>query len=156
SIAQATLPANAVSALGFRTWNDSNGNYVPDCDLRNNAANEECGALSNSTFGTRLITTQYTNDAKRGWGHRPSVWMVGASVEHELRPGVGVSAGYFSTRRENLVVTANTLTGPADYTSFCVTAPVDPRLPGGGGYPICDLYDVSSSLFGRVNNVLTR
>ncbi len=33
-------------------------------------------------------------------------------------------------------VTDNTLRGPEDYESFTITAPSDPRLPGGGGYPI--------------------
>ena len=35
------------------------------------------------------------------------------------------------------------------------TAPVDARLPGGGGNQICGLYDVTPTLFGQVNNVVT-
>ena len=33
-----------------RSWNDSNGNFVPDCDLRNFATNGECGPIANSLF----------------------------------------------------------------------------------------------------------
>jgi hypothetical protein len=33
-------------------------------------------------------------------------------------------------------VTDNRLRGPQDYDSFTILAPTDPRLPGGGGYPI--------------------
>ena len=33
-------------------------------------------------------------------------------------------------------VTDNTLRGPNDYEAFTITAPQDPRLPDGGGYPI--------------------
>src|SRR4029453_11296051 len=33
-------------------------------------------------------------------------------------------------------VTDNTLRGPNDYEPFTLTAPQDPRLPGGGGYPL--------------------
>ena len=33
-------------------------------------------------------------------------------------------------------MTDNTLRGPGDYEQFTITAPQDPRLPGGGGYPI--------------------
>ena len=36
-----------------------------------------------------------------------------------------------------------------DFSHYCVTAPVDSRLPGGGGEEICGLYDVSPALFGR-------
>ena len=28
-----------------RTWTDSNGNYVPDCNLRDFQANGECGRI---------------------------------------------------------------------------------------------------------------
>jgi hypothetical protein len=33
-------------------------------------------------------------------------------------------------------ITDNTLRGPEDYQPFTILAPADPRLPGGGGYPI--------------------
>jgi hypothetical protein len=33
-------------------------------------------------------------------------------------------------------VTDDTLRGPEDYQQFTIAAPQDPRLPGGGGYPI--------------------
>ncbi len=42
----------------------------------------------------------------------------------------------------------------ADYNSFCVTAPVDSRLPGGGGNQVCGLADVSLARFGQVNNLI--
>ncbi|PYR02789.1 MAG: hypothetical protein DMG00_28095, partial [Acidobacteria bacterium] len=34
-----------------RSWNDTNRNYYPDCDLGNFQANGECGALDNQNFG---------------------------------------------------------------------------------------------------------
>ena len=42
---------------------------------------------------------------------------------------------------------------PADYSPYCVTAPLDSRLPGGGGYPVSGLYDVNR-LVGQ-NNVIS-
>jgi hypothetical protein len=43
---------------------------------------------------------------------------------------------------------------PADYSPYCITAPVDSRLPGGGGNQICGLYDISQALFGRSENLI--
>jgi hypothetical protein len=45
---------------------------------------------------------------------------------------------------------------PADFDPFCITAPLDARLPGGGGYKVCGLYDVSPAKFGQVNSVITQ
>src|SRR5262249_47217707 len=44
-------PANAVVTNVTRTWNDVNGNYVPDCVLTNLLANGECGQVNNLNFG---------------------------------------------------------------------------------------------------------
>jgi hypothetical protein len=45
---------------------------------------------------------------------------------------------------------------PADFSQYCVTAPRDARLPGGGGYQVCGLYDVSSAKFGQGVEVVRR
>ncbi len=46
--------------------------------------------------------------------------------------------------------------GPSDFTKFSITAPQDPRLPGGGGYQVNDLYDLNNpALFGVTNNYIT-
>ena len=39
----------------------------------------------------------------------------------------------------------------ADYDQFCVTAPSDARLPGGGGYPICGLSNIKADKFLDIN-----
>jgi hypothetical protein len=149
-------PANAISTSTTRTWNDANGNYIPDCDLHNFAANGECGASSNGRFGTVVIQNNYANDVLTGFGNRQSNWQTGASVQQELWPGTSVNVAYFRGSYAHFIVTDNTLVGPSDYSSYCITAPTDPRLPGGGGYKLCDLFDINPGKFGQVNNVVTQ
>jgi hypothetical protein len=91
-----------------------------------------------------------------GWGNRGYNWQTSASVQHELRPGLGVIVGYYRTWYGNFVATDNLLVTPADFDPFCITAPVDARLPNGGGYPVCGLYDVNPSKFGQVQNLVTQ
>ena len=47
-------------------------------------------------------------------------------------------------------MTDNLSVAPGDFDPFCVTAPVDSRLPSGGGYQICGLYDVVQTKAGQV------
>src|SRR5262249_19433222 len=56
----------------------------------------------------------------------------------------------------NFRVTDNLAVTPADYSPYCITAPVNPGLPGGGGFQTCGLYDVVPSKFGQVNNLVTK
>jgi hypothetical protein len=150
-----------------RTWTDANANYVPDCDLLNPAqqdlrarGGDFCGPFSNSNFGKPLFTNSYDPSILEGWGTRPSDWQIGVSVQQELAPRVSIEVGY--SRRwlthfsgQNDTVNDNLLTTAANYDKWSVTAPSDSRLPGGGGYTINGLYDITPTLFGQVNNLTT-
>jgi hypothetical protein len=138
-----------------RTWNDANGNYLPDCDLNNPAANGECGPVSDLNFGKVKITTRYDDDVLLGFGARESNWDVTTEFQHQLTSGISVNGGYYRNWSGHFQVTNNLATAPTDFSPFCITAPTDPRLPGGGGYPVCGLYDVSVAKFGAVNNLVT-
>src|SRR5262249_58598996 len=50
---------------------------------------------------------------------------------------------------QNLAVNAGA------FDQFSITAPIDSRLPGGGGYTIGRLYDIKSTFFGQTNNYIT-
>ena len=147
-----------------RPWNDSfypvgdprRGNYIPDCDLANRALNGECGPMNNQNFGGLNVTTRYAEDALSGFDARGYNWDFSTEVQHQLRPGVSLNAGYFRNWFGNFLVTDNTLVSPGDFSPFCVTAPSDARLPGGGGYQVCNLYDINPGKFGQVNNVVTQ
>ena len=56
----------------------------------------------------------------------------------------------------NLFATQYLATPASAYDSYCVTAPVDPRLPGGGGNQICGFTDLKPAYFGITpNNLVT-
>ena len=50
-LVEAYRPAVAAVNSTTRAWTDSNGNFFPDCDLRNPALNSECGPMANQAFG---------------------------------------------------------------------------------------------------------
>src|ERR1700730_6258155 len=148
-------PTQSIVQSTTRTWNDANGNYIPDCNLNNFSANGECGPIDNSRFGTVVPNTQYAPDVLAVLATRQYNWQTSASVQQELRPGTALNAGFFRTSWHNFTQVDNLLVTPANYDQFCVTAPVDPRLPNGGGGPVCGLYDIKPSNFGQVQNVVT-
>ena len=149
-------PQTAVVANTSRSWKDVNGNFFPDCDLRNPELNGECGPMANKGFGQVRIANRPDPDWITGWGKRGFSWSGSVSIDHQLMSGVAVNAGFYRTTFGNFTVTHNNLTTPADYDPYCITAPVDPRLPGGiSGAQICGLYDIKPAKFGLVDNVVT-
>jgi hypothetical protein len=155
-------PTARLVTAATRTWTDANGNYVPDCDLTNQLAQDRrpaggdfCGEISNLNFGKNVFNNSYNPAILSGWGVRPSNWGVGASIQQQVLPRTSVEVGYFVRWFRNFTVTDNLAVTTADYSQYTVTAPSDPRLPGGGGYAVGGLYDVNPTLFGRVNNYVT-
>jgi hypothetical protein len=137
-----------------RNWTDSNGNYIPDCDLTNLNLNGECEAVSNRNFGSTVAGTTYADDVTHGFGNRPYNWQGSIGVAHQLLRGVGLEVAYFRTSYGNFTVTDNTLVSPADFDSFSIMAPKDPHLPDGGGQIVSGLYDLKPAKFGLVQNVV--
>jgi hypothetical protein len=155
-VVNAANPQVTVVSTATRTWQDLNRNFDPDCNLLNPDANGECGAISNRSFGSTVTPTTIQDPATlHGWGTRDYNWEISTGVQRELRAGVSASATYFRRWYGNFLATNNRLLGPSDFDPYCVTAPVDSRLPGGGGNQICGLYDIRPALFGRVDNLVT-
>ena len=158
-------PASNLTRTTTRTWNDANRNYVPDCELRNPVSNGECGPWSNLTFG-QLVGSRYADGVLSGWNREYANWQGSVALQHELRPGFGVSVGYFRTwyvgdaggsgipnAETTLTVTDNLKVAPSDFDPYCITAPTDSRLPN-SGQQLCGLFDVRPSLFGQTDNVI--
>ena len=139
----ANNPQNTIGATDTRNWSDLNSDYTiynPDGSVQW----DELGPTSNVNFG-KLIPTTATRDPKtlNGWNSRgaTSEWQV--VVQHELLPTMGIHGGYYHRYIHNQTAVDNTLVTNADYDGpFCITAPNNADLPGGGGYPVCGLYDL--------------
>ena len=140
-----------------RTWNDDNLNFVPDCNsdqlrperrvrahqrpqLRSGPARRDHRTTTRSPRASATGTTPGT--CRRKWC---TSWP----------PGVSLTAGYYRNWAGNWRARDNILVGPEDFDPYCVTAPMHPELPGGGGYEICGLYDVTPEKFGQNQTVAT-
>jgi len=149
-------PSNALVTSANRTWNDANHNYIPDeCASLTvvTAQGANCGALSNTNFGSTQPGATFDPTLTTGFGHRQSNWEFSTSVQREILPRISIDAGYFRRIWQNFQITDNILTTAADYTQYNVVVPADPRLPGGGGYTVNGLFDVNPTLFGKVQNL---
>jgi hypothetical protein len=158
----ALLPSSRITTSVFRTWTDANRNFTPDCNLSIGTAQDLrgsggdfCGAWNDQNFGKNVYTLSYDEQILQGWYNRPSDWIVGASVQHEILPRVSVDVLYTRRWLQHFTITDNRATSAADYTQFSIVAPLDPRLPGGGGYTVSGLYNVVPGKASQVDNLRT-
>ena len=123
-----------VSSTDTRTWNDLNGDDI--------AQESELGPTTNLGFGTRRNRNPDPNIK------RPYQVLSNLSLEHELRPGLRVSAAYNHRQFYRLIWTDNLATSFDDDYSLITIA--DPR--GNGTLPV---YNLSRNKLGLVNELDT-
>jgi hypothetical protein len=157
-----------------RTWQDDDGDFIPDCELTIPTAQgtqtlaggvadgiDFCGAISNPLFGSnQFVGATFDPTVASGWGKRPSDWSFSLSVQQELFPRASVEVGYhrrsFTMYTTGGTVTDNLNLGPEDATPYFLTAPSDSRLPNGGGHVIGPLYNLTPAAFIRTQNLLIK
>jgi Carboxypeptidase regulatory-like domain len=154
-----TNPASTFAQTAFRSWNDADRDFVPDCDLNTAVAGGECGALSNRNFfafrdtGSALGTaTVVSPDLLSGWNVRPYDWQFAASVQQQVLPRMSVEFGYSRRSWGNFTFTDNRAIGPADFDQYRFTVPTHPDLPTSG--QTLNYLMLKPSAFGRVDNYL--
>jgi hypothetical protein len=152
--ASAINPASSNNTV-IRTWTDLNGDRLPQGDPTNHEPNGELGLSTNRAFGRPVITTFYDPEWAFGWGKRFSNWEFSTSVDRELAPSVAATIGYFRRAYVNFSTVDNLARSAGDFEEFSVTAPLDPRLPGRGGYVVRGLVDARPAVAGLTDNITT-
>jgi hypothetical protein len=148
-------PAVSLVQTTTRGWTDADGDFVADCDYLDSNANGECLAWSTLAWGRQGTTTRVNPETQEGWGKRNWDWQFSAGVQHEVAPRVSVDVAYSRRWWGNFFVTHNAALTPEDYDEVTLTAPQDPRLPGGGGYPVSFLVRNARSAFGASDSYYT-
>jgi hypothetical protein len=131
-----------------RNWTDANGNYFPDCDLKNGTqqdlrgtGGDFCGVYNTPSVGTFVPSTSVIDpDFTSGWFKRGYNWRATASVDQQLMNNLAISATYARAIYGNFRVTDNLNLSPSDFDPYCITIPSDSRLPR-SGQQLCGLYD---------------
>jgi hypothetical protein len=150
----------ASAALGFaenfntltagsdtRVWSDLDGNRRIVDAAGNLQRSEITGGVAN--FGLNSGTDRLDPDLKREHN-----WEYNATIQHELFPRVSIAGGFHRRTFQNLALTDNLNQRLTDWTERTFTAPSDPRLPDGGGYPVT-IYSRNAGVTTAVDNVRT-
>jgi hypothetical protein len=142
AVARQFNPAESLTRTDARPWTDLDGNGLP-LDANGNIQFNELGtSTSTATFGRNVTTTSYDPAVLNGWGKRGynDEWSVAA--QHQLLPRLAVNGGFYRRSFGNQTFTDDLRFAAGDYNFFCITAPSDPDLPGGGGYQVCGVPDI--------------
>jgi len=134
-------PATQTVNNARRSWNDANGDFIPQ--------ESELGRLSNSAFGTPRASALTVDEALAfGWGNRGYNWQGILSLDHEITQGVGMQIAYYRTWHGNMNFHHNVALSMSDYDPYCFNAPTDSRLGSVSGAETCGLFDISPDSFG--------
>jgi hypothetical protein len=144
-----------VSTTANRTWADNDQDFVVDCNLLNLGAQspattgsvDNCGAAP-ANFGQLTSVAQFDEATRFGWANRLYNWEFSTSVQHEIVPRVAIDVGYFRRWFGNFQANQTLGRTWADFDPYSVVAPIDTRLPDGGGYQIDGLYDLKLTSVG--------
>jgi len=101
-----------------------------------------------------VLTNNFDPAILSGWGVRPSDWNLAASIQQQIGRRSSVAVTYNRRWYHGYSVADNLSLQPSDLTPFSIVAPLDPRLPGGGGYVVSGLYDVVPEKSGQVDNLV--
>ena len=147
--------ANPVTVLGLtdtRQWVDSvagggDGNGLPLDANGNIQFNELRASTATPTFGRNVSTTNTDPGVLNGWNKRGNNIEYSFAAQHQIASRMSLNGGYYRRTFGNQTFTDDLRYDASSYDSFCLRAPVDPDLPGGGGYNVCGVMDLKPAVF---------
>ena len=143
-LAQTRNPLESIIRNTNRTWNDHDGDLVPDCDFRIlHQRTGECEPVVHPEFGSTTITRSFAPGVLSGWNNRRANWQHSIGIQHELTDGLSVEVAYFRRDNFNFLVADNLNIGPEHFTEFSIIAPTDPALGDVSGQVLGGLYTLS-------------
>jgi hypothetical protein len=156
-------PAVTFQQTTNRSWTDTNHNFVVDCNLKDPNAQspdttgsaDTCGPWQNLNFGNPAGATIVNPAVLHGWGVRPYDWQWGVTLQQQVAPRVSVDVSYNRRWWGNFFFTDNRAIGPGDFDIATITAPLNPNLPGGGGYPVSFYTRNANKPLGATDNYYT-
>jgi Carboxypeptidase regulatory-like domain len=141
-----TNPGATLVATVNRDWTDNDNDKVVDCDLLSNAAQgpatgqvDTCAAVigNDANFGKVGAATIVDPGLLKGWGVRTYDYQTEVTLQQEVVPRVSAEASYIHRTFHGFMVTDSLGRNyRTDWVNYTINAPEDPRLPGGGNYPI--------------------
>jgi hypothetical protein len=143
-----TLQINPLCCVGIapnselRAWRDLDGNRTIVDRNTGRIQYEEVGPSGNASFGLAANTTTLDPNLERD-----GQWEYTVQLQHQLLRGLSISGAYYRRNFTNLFYTNNRTRNHSDFTPFTITAPLDQRLPGGGG-EVITLYNLNQDKFG--------
>jgi hypothetical protein len=149
AVANAANPVTVLGLTDTRPWTDRDLNGLPlDAD-GNIQFNELAASTSTPTFGRNVSTTTTDPGVLNGWHKRGYNMEYTVSAQHQLADRISVNGGYYRRTFGNQTFTDDLRYDANSYDSFCVNAPVDSRLPDGGGYQVCGVQDLKPTVFAQ-------
>jgi hypothetical protein len=149
AVARGANPVEVLTRSDTRPWTDRDGNGLPFDANGNIQLNELTATAASATFGRNVSTVRYDPEVLNGWGKRGynDEWTVAA--QHQLFGRVAVNGGFYRRSFGNQTFTDDLRFDAGSYDYFCLNAPVDPRLPSGGGYQVCGVPDLKPAVFAQ-------
>ncbi|HKE86744.1 MAG TPA: carboxypeptidase regulatory-like domain-containing protein [Vicinamibacterales bacterium] len=149
AVANDNNPVTVLGLTDIRPWRDLDGNGLP-LDANGNIQFDELSAsTATPTFGRNVSTTRTDPGVLNGWNKRGYNMEYSIAAQHQVADRISVSGGYYRRTFGNQTFTDDLRYDASSYDSFCLTAPSDPDLPGGGGYQVCGVQDLKPSVFAQ-------